>query len=356
MSQPYNIAFYVHHHGSGHIMRTLAIAKSLSDTTITLIGSNLGSYAQIIPEDYSIIILPMDTPEKADLYFSDRKPNGIHYSPLNIEGQRKRVEVMTRFFVSAFPLLLVVDVSAEAAMLASLCGIPYIAVKQHGKRDDLPHLHAYGNASGILAPYPEIMKSNDPDWVLEKTFHAGGIARFEPQKDHCDREGKKVAVIIGKGGTSLTAQVIAHLAEQCPQWHFQVLGETGTMVSNYPNISFMGNLSKPGLIMENCNIIIGNAGHNTVMEVAALGKRFIVVPEERPFDEQVEKARILAALNLASIVHPEELFEVRWNTLLENTLAQEPDWTGIVSDTATAKAADYLKKIYDNNFSRSTTF
>jgi hypothetical protein len=51
----FNIAFYIHHHGSGHLMRSLSIAAHLDDCKITFLGSDLDRYRSIIPEHVQLI-------------------------------------------------------------------------------------------------------------------------------------------------------------------------------------------------------------------------------------------------------------------------------------------------------------
>jgi len=356
MWKPYNIAFYVHHHGSGHIMRTLAIAQSVKNCRISLLGSNLQAYAKLIPEDYQQVHLPLDIPEATDLAFTERKPAGIHYAPLNVKGQRERVSIITDFFARTTPMLLVVDVSTEVAMLATLAGVPYVYVKQHGNRIDLPHLNAYRNAVGLLAPYPEKMKGNDADWIFEKTFFAGGISRFEPEPVQVSHDHHEVAIMVGSGGTSIDHNFIQYIAETCPDWHFHIIGKIIT--KDYPthNTTFHGSLPDPRTLLKTCSIVIGNAGHNTVMEMAALNKKFIAIPEMRPFDEQLAKAEILEDLKLALVIKPESLYHTPWGNLLENIHLFMPEWDGIVTPNATILAAGYLTKWYRSIFSESGTF
>ena len=66
------IAFYVHHHGSGHIMRCLAIARELGNAEVYFLGSNLKHYSALIPKEIICIHLPMDTPAEDDAcYFTN---------------------------------------------------------------------------------------------------------------------------------------------------------------------------------------------------------------------------------------------------------------------------------------------
>ena len=55
------------------------------------------------------------------------------------------------------------------------------AVLQHGDRDDAGHMAAYEGAVGILAPYAAALEQpGRPDWMRDKTFHAGGRRRASP--------------------------------------------------------------------------------------------------------------------------------------------------------------------------------
>ena len=126
--------------------------------------------------------------------------------------------------------------------------------------------------------------------------------------------------------------------------------------NDYKNVTYLGNVTDPKPILAGCGIVIGNGGHNTVMEIAALGKRFIVIPEERPFDEQVVKAEILRKLNLAATVYPNELFSICWHELFVHTIGQKPDWSAIVGANAASEAANYIKRTYYSTFKNSTLF
>lgn len=353
---PCNIAFYVHHHGAGHLMRTLAIAKAMKNCNITLMGSDLKRYSDLIPESYQQLHLPLDIPDKNDLDYTTTSPLGLHYAPYNVKGLRDRTDLITSFITKTYPLLLIVDVSVEISMLATIAGIPFIVVRQHGNRTDQAHLQAYHNALGLLAPYSQLMAGNNENWMRDKTFYAGGIAKINPASILENEDNRQISILIGNGGTSITSSIIINIASTCPDWHFHILGMVDQTLPKYANLTSYGNIPNPESIIKNCSIVIGNTGHNTVMEVAAMGKRFIAIPEERPFDEQVVKAEILHNLGLATIIPPTELKNIAWNDILNDTLMLTPDWTGIVEKQAAEKAAQYLKNTYKKIFKNSGSF
>ncbi|WP_316831653.1 glycosyltransferase [Pedobacter aquatilis] len=330
-------------------MRTLVIARHLQECEVTLLGSGLSSYSGLIPQDYGQVHLPLDVPSKRDAYYQPVTPRGLHYAPMNISGQRRRVNMMTNFFSESHPILLVVDVSVEVAMLATLCGIPHIVIKQHGIRTDQAHLNAYCNAVGLIAPYPEKMKDADPKWVIAKTFFAGGISRFGAAAPASTVDQNQIAVLIGNGGSSLSAAVVTSMASACPGMHFHVIGSV-LGEENFSNITYHGQLDNPAAIINRCGLVVGNAGNNTVMEIAALNKPFIVVPEIRPFQEQLVKARMLEQQGLALILYPEELLAADWAACFSLAFDLKPDWSGVVDKEAPANAAAYILERYRKHF------
>lgn len=344
----YNIAFYVHHHGSGHLTRSLAIAKHLEGFSITFLGSDLQSYASQIPGHISCINLPMDVADEGDSWAKQRHPHGLHYAPLNLKGQVSRVAIISKFFSETTPLLLVVDVSVEVAMLATLCGVPTIVMRQHGNRTDEAHLLAYQNALGLIAPYGKELQPAEDEWLSNKTFFAGGFSRYSPQADTSNAADKLAAIFIGRGGSSINHELVHYIAAQLPDWRFQVIGAVGDGMGNRhsSNVNYHGQTDDPKDLLMPCCVVIGNAGNNTVMEIASLGKRMILIPEHRPFEEQEIKAGALEKIGLAEVVRPQEAFEVDWAELIGKAIFQKPDWSGVVRVGAVEGCAQYLKARY----------
>ena len=332
----FQIAFYIHHHGSGHIMRALAIASELT-MPVTFLGSGLRAYRQLIPAHITCVHLPLDVKGDKDRYFrSGHAVDTFHYAPLNVAGIRERNRIMTKFFSSAFPLLLVVDVSVEVALLARLCSVPTIIMRQHGYRNDPAHLAAYQSACLLIAPYARGLQGYGPAWVDAKTFFSGGFSRYTGKVlSKTSKRSRHVAVMTGKGGTSITIDFIKHLAGNCPDFHFYSIGGQGKMTDDLPsNITFCGDLNDPADVLITSSLIIGNAGHNTVMEVADLNLPFICIPENRPFGEQLLKAKSLSDRYNVKIVLPENILKTDWHSLLNIALTDQTEWQGMINPQA----------------------
>ncbi|MFD2287057.1 hypothetical protein GJU39_10440 [Pedobacter petrophilus] len=335
----FNIAFYVHHHGSGHITRIAQIVEKLTGFDITLLGSNLKPFAHLLADDVHLIHLPIDTRSDQDLYFHNGNDvEALHYAPLNVSGISDRIAMMTDFFQKNQPLLMVVDVSVEVTLLARLAGVPTIVMRQHGHREDLPHLMAYQSAEMLLAPFSKSISPMSAQWIIDKTHYTGGFSRFT-QENNSKEKRAHVAVIVGSGGTSINAVFLKHLSESCRGFQFYVIGQIDGERSLLTNVEFYGHIDDPKTVLDLCTMVVGNTGHNTVMEMASLDKRFVGIPESRPFDEQLDKANAISSVPGVKIVLPQSLFDTDWNTLLNDLETKVPNWEGIISENALNDAA-----------------
>ncbi len=343
-----HIAFYVHHHGAGHLMRCLAISRQLDHCQLTFLGSGLAARAGLIPATIQCIHLPMDTPTDQDEHYQPGPPmEALHYAPLNLAGGRQRAQQLTSFFSQHWPLLLVVDVSVEVTLLARLSGIPTIVVRQHGQRGDPAHQLAYQSAQAILAPYSAQLAQPADAWLAGKLVYTGGFSRYAPQMPAA-AQPNRLGLLVGAGGTSLDRSFVAYLASRLPRWQLHVIGLLpGPATGDLPaNVTIHGLVADPRGLLEPCWLVIGNAGHNTVMEMASLNKRFIAVPEARPFQEQQVKAQLLARLALATVVPVAALYQTDWPALVEQLSRRQPDWQDTISPTALEQAARLIRTTY----------
>lgn len=349
-----NFVFYIHHHGSGHLMRALAIASHLQQAQVTFLGSGLARFRSIIPKEINCIDLPGDVAGSEDAFASIMRSSFLHYVPMNVETVARRAASITSALHALFPSVLIVDVSVEVTLLATLCGTPTVVVRQNGDRDDSAHLHAYECAQLLIAPSPEqLMNPSSHTWVNEKTFFSGGFSKYSGRGGSAGETGSRaIGVMIGSGGTSLNSDFIKVLATQCTDRTVHVIGdirETEQSVSE--NVIFHGQVDDPVDILARCNVVVGNAGHNTVMEMADLGKKFVCIPEERPFEEQVRKAALLEKNGMAVVLQPGDLAFVAWERIIAKAESL-PDncWQGVISTSALRDVAHRLHEVWENNF------
>ena len=327
----FTVIFYVHHHGSGHLMRTLQVVALLKDYKVVLMGSNLGPTSNL-PKNVSCVHLPYDLPDAHEQPIATAVTTlGFHYAPLGLKGIRDRGLLITEVLQQNYPAILVVDVSVEVSLLARLLGIPTISIRQHGKRDDLPHLLAYHSAEVLIAPFSESMYTGDQDVLYKKTIFTGGFSRFDGKAFNTNEDQNTICIFVGQGGTSISADVIKYIASCCPTYHFHVLGQLSGDNLVAENITFHGRLEEPGHLISKACMVIGNTGQNTVMEVASINKRFIGIPEPRPFDEQVDKAQAIQSREGVLIVSASDLLNTDWKAIINRVAIQQPDWQDVIN-------------------------
>lgn len=350
---PCNFSFYVHHHGAGHIMRAIAIAQHLKDSTLTFLGSDLNAYQAMIPENVKCIHLPIDLPAASEPSVAKKDtPSFLHYAPLHVRGQRDRNFELAKFFTESPETVLVVDVSVEVTLLARLFGVPSVVIRQHGNRTDLAHTLAYESAELIIAPYPETMASIQEEGpYLHKTLFSGGFSRFtgKHKGDSKKVDPVNIAVFIGKGGTCLNNSFVDYLADNLPEYHLQIIGayrETDQQPAS--NVTYHGVIADPLNVLATCSVVICNAGHNIIMELADINKAMICIPDERPFNEQQMKAAYLDKNRQAIVVAPAEMYHVNWAHKVNEALIDlKPDrWKGVIDEQAIQKVAAKLESLY----------
>lgn len=341
------VGYYVHHHGAGHGMRALAIARHM-ECDVTLIGSRLpdGPY----PANVKALQLPGDT---APGMHVESFP-ALHYAPLAVEGLRERMGLLADWMREAWPCVLVVDVSVEVAMLARLFGVPCVYMRQHGERTDAAHLQAYASASRLLAPFPVQMEcSQMPEWVLAKSAYSGWISRYSEQRvSTVQSTNDSVLLMTGQGGTAFTAATLAAIAHRCPGYDFRVAGTLPAADVQLPaNLTLLGQLDDPLPELLRAEVIVGSAGDNVVAEVANLGGRLIAVAEQRPFEEQrlqaLQLERLGVAIGLSGVPSAED-----WPALLDRA-RQLPGcsaWQPLLNDHASQDAASIILDTLHSHF------
>ena len=335
-----NIGYYAHHHGAGHVTRALAIAAAF-DGPLTLFGSRLPEQVEL--PNVQLCPLPPDVaPGVEGEAFAC-----LHYAPLGVAGLRERMGLLVDWFRRAWPCLLVVDVSVEVALLARLCGVPTIYLRQRGNRFDAAHELAYASASRLLAPYPEHLEEPaTPAIWRAKTCYTGSLSRYAGQRRDSLREPGTVTVIAGHGGTAFSRARLVAAARACPAWRWTVLGPVAEDATVAPaNLSFLGSVANPAPWLTRAELVVGSAGDSLVAELADLRCRFICLPDARPFDEQLSTGRLLAMQGLA-LTGETWPADDDWPELLARARALDPErWAAVGDGEGARRAAACIREV-----------
>ncbi|MCK8678228.1 glycosyltransferase [Streptomyces lichenis] len=285
------IGYYVHHQGKGHLHRARCVARH-TRTPVT----GLSSLPR--PADWTgdWVRLPSDTGTGAGTAPADPTARGrLHWVPRHHPGLRARMAAVAAWIERTAPALLVSDVSVEVATLARLMGVPVAVSAMRGDRSDPAHRLAYDLADALLAPWPAELP--EPGWPAAwraKTEYTGAFSRHDGRPRPEGRparppEAREVVVLLGAGGTELTAARLSAAAEATPGWRWTVLGGPGEWTDD------------PWPLLCRADAVVTHAGQNAVAECAAARTPAVVVPQTRPHGEQLATARALAAGELATV-------------------------------------------------------
>jgi predicted glycosyltransferase len=310
------IGYYVHHQGAGHRDRALAVARHAPDRTI-LLGTGLSGTSA----DFRCIELVDDRPGPGTQFAESDDRDVLHYVPLGHEGLRCRMAAVAKWVAEARPSLLIVDVSVEIAMLTRLLSTRYVYMRLGGLRQDAAHSQAFRAAQALVAPFhKDLDDSKTPGWVRTKTVYMPGLTAAVASKVVAS---DVILVANGAGGGMLDGASICLAADATPglQWH--VLGPALIPARVPRNVQFLGWVDDASARIASAGVVVGSAGDGVASAVLASGRPYVCLPQERPYDEQVSRARRLSDLG-AAITLDRLPTAHEWPRILEHARRLDP--------------------------------
>jgi len=283
------IGYYVHHQGRGHLHRAEALAAAVDDEV-----TGLSSFDEPAGWRGPWVQLPRDDtdPGPCDVTAGGQ----LHWVPRHDAGLRARSAAISAWIEEARPRVVVVDVSVEVAVLARLHGVPVVTVVLPGRRTDEPHLLGFRASSGLVLFAPGPASAHLPGLpadVASRVETVGAVSKYPPADPGAADPGSPHAVVLnGQGGDPLTSLDADALRELAPGWRWTVLGGGAAWVDD------------PSPVLRSADVVVTNAGQGAIADVAAHRRPAVVIPAERPFDEQATTAAVLDRSDLPALVLP----------------------------------------------------
>jgi hypothetical protein len=322
------IGYYIHHHGSGHLNRAISICARLQQPVVALTSLD-------IPRQHPFAgLLPLPRDDGGVRPAQPSANGALHWVPHHDDGLRTRMALIARWVEETRPVAVVVDVSVEVALFVRLLGVPVIVMTMPGERTDGPHALVHQLADHIVAAWPKELY--EPAWLRSyaaKTSYVGGISRFDdrvvlsPAKDRVS-----VLVLGGKGGCDFDQTAVDATAAQLPEIAWQTLGLRGGPRTDDP---------WPDICA--ADAVVTHAGQNCIADVATARRPTIVLPQQRPFNEQDTTAETLGRHGLA--VTATGWPDARtWRRLLKEAQSSDPcRWQRWHTAGAAARAAEAIE-------------
>jgi hypothetical protein len=278
------IGYYVHHQGRGHLARARQIARRLSEPVTVLSSLRRPESAEPFADWIEL------EHDEGGVSSPDRDAGGaLHFAPLQCAGYSARMEQIARWVAQWSPPLMVVDVSVEVTVLCRVLGTPVLVVALPGVRDDEAHRLGYRLARHILAPWPR--QVYQPAHLREydaKCSYVGAFSRFDDRDRQPPPGRRQVLALFGAGGSQVTAGALRAAQRHTPDWTWTVAGGPASPWS--PDVW-------PRL--QDSDVIVTHGGQNALAEVAAARRPAVIVPQPRPFDEQLCTSRALHQAGVA---------------------------------------------------------
>lgn len=338
----------MHHHGTGHLTRTLEVVKHIRIPVKILCSRDkpVG-----LPKNVTYIQLPLDTDEQS---LAGDSPDFLHFSAVRSNAINERMIKIVNECTDI--RLLVVDVSVEVTLLARLLSVPTIVTYMQGERNDTAHHIAYKSAESLIAYYPAMLSHPDtPQWVIDKTMHAGCFSKSlgrtpistSEAKESLGVSGKMVLVATSLGGNGVSLKFINKLAKHTPDWTWVVVGLISNEVNSIDNVRISGVQNDIWPYLCAADVVIGSGGYNMIMEIGSASKPALLIPEERPFKEQYYNVRALSRIGIVTMYDSFQDIPVgSINGILNDIQLKATDWPAILNPQAPKKSADFIEKSY----------
>jgi predicted glycosyltransferase len=153
-------------------------------------------------------------------------------------------------------------------------------------------------ASALVGAWPDtadltILTPGMPEDVRRRVVPVGAISRFGPQPNRRRRPGpRRAAVLQGRGGDALTLLDAEELGRLVPGWDWVVLGGAAPWSDDL------------GTHLTDADVVVTTAGQGSLADVAAHRRPAVVIPADRPHEEQLWTAEELAAGPWPAVVVP----------------------------------------------------
>lgn len=335
------IGYYAHHHGSGHCRQADKLAALLLNDAraqLTVFTSlDADNYRFTAIDEQQIVRLNAEDELPNDVLAGRAgeywQPASLHYSPVgNTDIQKRSHQILDTIFQRKIDLM-IIDVSVEVAMLCRVASVPYLYVRLPGIRDDAPHLGAFAGALALLAPYPKALEAAQTfEWVCDKTLYLDFIysqktesctyesfidilAKLSVDKEVSDLKFTSlpsietqlayksesttpiITVIKGYGGHKATDEKLPELRSLLPNALIISLGPIDDDKRCYVDISIEVDDVIPFVC--HSDYLMMACGLNAVAQAYHYDTPLIVVPDDRPHNEQTIMAEALVTQNKA---------------------------------------------------------
>ena len=322
----YRVSYYAHHFGTGHLRHAQNVASTkMFDIQVASTGPR---NPDLLPGPAEYVELNSDVGNDGA---QGQLPAGdyLHYAPVG-EHIKERFATLSQAWRRFDPDVVMVDVSVEVALFARLSGYRVAFRRMPGTRTDPAHRLAYCLADAIFGYFPSALEDQAHLEIFGRKSHYLGVPAPGNPSPGAERDssppGNGPRVVVQTSlASSIPLRDVARAAAASPGWSWQIVGSVDPDGTPLPrNLVLHGVLPDPAPLMRTANLVISSAGHNAVVAAAACRRPVLLIPEKRPFAEQLAFARALhgkAGVALLETWSP----PAPWPEVLEHAAHTDPE-------------------------------
>ena len=341
MKKP-TIFYFVHAHGNGHRATFNMLYPALSvffEVIAITTNSEITGYLHK-KHDVQVLELPPKYPAGYEIP-AHTFSKAFEVTPYAVEpaGRAKALaEAIVRYKPNAFYC----DGVPELAIMVRGMGVPVVLAHLPGNvMNDPTQVFAHELADHIVAHFPSSLEQTDYQFA-SKTYYSGYISQYAGRELKPSNRSDINDVTILLGYDNYDESILKNITKD-QNTQFTIIGNKRDYDLD-KNCRLLGRVEdiREAIVGE---VVISAAGQNTIAELLSLGKHLILLPEPRPYDEQVVHANVLADQNVALLA--QETFNAeQWQNVLYKAKVFKPFYKNLVNASAPEEIAQKMRNWY----------
>ena len=333
------ILFYIHHHGKGHLSRAqllIPIIEKFAHVTLIIAQDDFLPAVKCALPERKIVTLPSKW-SSSDVGKKRTFDTAFEGVPLSAQSTLRASFFVNHLQKEAYEGF-ISDVSAELTIYARGAGIPVLMQRHSGDISiDPTQVFAYQCVNALYAPYPRQLEADDYAF-FNKTYFLGSLVTSKNNSAH----HYNGISIVHSDHEVINAICEALLPIELP---ITAIGSERSHLHHLDKITYYEKVSDI-THSANTDIIFCSGGNNTLCELLAAGKKLIVIPEPRPYEEQTAKAIKLSDINAA--VHLPKAELANGENIIKALKASNDIKTDTINDMFDTSSSSQWEQSFEN--------
>jgi UDP-N-acetylglucosamine:LPS N-acetylglucosamine transferase len=336
------IFYFVHAHGNGHRATFNILYPALSVFFNVIAITTNKEITGYLRDKHEVQVLELPPKYPTDYKVPEHTfSKAFEVTPYAVEPA-ERAKALAEAIVRYKPKAFYCDGVPELAIMVRGMGVPVVLVHLPGNvMNDPTQVFAHELADHIIAHFPSTIEQPDFQFA-SKTYYSGYLSKYANRnsKELKSLDIDNVTVLLGYDNYDTT--VLKNITKD-QNMQFTIIGnkQVYDLGENCIQLGKVEDISKAIV----GDVVISAAGQNTIAELLSLGKRLILLPEPRPYDEQVVHANLLANRSVALLAQ-ENYSAEQWQNLLQKAKAFKPFNNDLVNASSPIELAKKMKTWY----------